>query len=268
MANQRSSTPVATVLESGNLDFFYRPLRGIVHPRGSDQIEHAHLAMFPDDQIHHQNRLLTLAHGYFPPVIPDQDLPEERGWAFIPVVSHDPRDLIDALTGLGGASAGSSVTPDHSCVRVAGDGRYLLLRQDDRTYLAYALRQPVPLGPAQQTLLLDVEASYEVLIVEPYLPSEMPIAGVPSYPVDLAERFDGHLSIPADPTDYLDFRWTRVFLVSAVTNLRSEFGVTPNPSIENDARRRAFQALRDNAKRLLAAGQVNVMTPLEDGQLV
>jgi len=268
MANQRSPTPVATVLESGNLDFFYRPLPGIGHPRSSDQIEHAYVAMFPDDQIHHQNRLIMLAHGYFPPVIPDQDLPEERGWAFIPVVSHDPRDVIEALTGLGRSSVGSSAAPGRSCARAVGDGRYLLLRQNDRTYLAYALRQPVPLGPAQQTLMLDAEASYEVLIVEPYLPSEMPIAGIPSYPVDLGDKFDGHLSIPADPSSYLDYRWTRVFLVSAVTNLRAEFGVAPNASIENDSRRRAFQALRDDAKRLQTACQVDVMTPLDQGRLV
>lgn len=268
MANQRSPTPVATVLESGNLAFFYRPLPGIAHPQSSDQIEHVYAAMFPDDQIRHQNRLLTLAQGYFPPVIVGQDLPEERGWAYLSIVSHDPRQVSEALTDLGRSSVGSSAGSEPACVRAAGDGRYLLLRQNDRTYLAYALRQPVPLGPAQQTLMLDAEASYEVLIVEPALPSELPIEGIPSYPADLSDKFDGHLSIPADPTDYLDYRWTRVFLVSAATNLQAEFGVAPNPSIQNDPSRRAAQSLRDDGKHLQAACQVDVMTPLDQGHLV
>ncbi|MGH2461115.1 MAG: hypothetical protein ACRDIY_19835 [Chloroflexota bacterium] len=268
MANQRPPTPVATVLESGNLAFFYRPCPGVAHPRSSDQIEHVSVAMFPDDQIHHQNRLLTLAQGYFPPVIVGQDLPEERGRGYIPSVSHDPLAVIAALIDLGQSSVESSTARAQSCVRAAGDGRYLLLHQTDRTYLAYVLRQPAPLGPAQQTLMLDAEASFEVRIVEPAVPSELPIEGIPSYSPDLSERFDGHLSIPANPTDYLDCRWTRVFLVSAVTNLTAEFGVAPNPATQNDPWQRAFLALRDSARHLQAACQVDVLAPLTDGKLV
>ena len=264
-AVQTAPTPVATVLESGNLDFFYRPCPGIAHPRSSDQLERAYLAMFPDDQIHHRNRLLAMAHGYFPPVIPEQDLPEERAWAFVQAVSHDPAALIEDLFS---RAVSQDDQPAQECPRAAGDGRYLLLRQEDRTFLAYALRQPVPLGVAQQTLMLDPEASFELRIVQPTMPAPLPIEGSPAYPAALSEKLDGHLSIPADPTDFLDDRWTRVFLVSATTGLQARFGVAPNPSTRNDPSTRAAQALRAAAKRLRASCGVDVLTPLERGELV
>jgi hypothetical protein len=254
--------PRAKVLEVGNVIFLYRPTKGVLHPQTSDQIEQVFLAMLPDNQAEHRNRLVTFAQGYLPPIIPGVELPEERGWAYVAEVGHDPLDAIGPLERE--STRGENVPPP---ARVAGYGRYAIVRGDEHTYLAYVLSRPRQLGMAQQTLLMDQQGSYRGVVKEPFMPSDLHLEERPSYPYDLSERFDGHGSIPLDPTDFLDYRWTQIYLVADETGLKAALGLDLKPDVENGAMRKALHFLRDEAKRIQAESQLDIMKPLLRGQL-
>ena len=77
MANpQAQRKPHVRILETGNIAFFYRPKKAILHPKSPDDLERAYFTLFPDDQQRHQNRSFIVAHGVFPTIVPGQALPE------------------------------------------------------------------------------------------------------------------------------------------------------------------------------------------------
>ncbi|HVC32743.1 MAG TPA: hypothetical protein VNL16_04460 [Chloroflexota bacterium] len=264
---RRHGHPKAQILETGNALFFYRPLRGVLHPRSSDEIEHVYVALLPDDQHQHRNRLLTFAQTWYPPILPGLVLPEERGWAVVTDVTRDPRRLIDAVVRGEGSADGSTAPTTTPAARAAGDGRYLIARHDDHTDLAYALHQPRQLGPAQQTLLLDPQASYRVVVKEPCVPSWIGVVDKPTYPSALGEKFDGHVSIPLDPSSFLDYRWTQVFLFDGKSDVQTELGIALKRGLENRAEKQAFAALCVEAQRVRAGSAVDLLKPLVDGSL-
>lgn len=255
---QRSSTP-AEVIEAGNVAFFYRPITGVDHPQTSDDLEHVFLVLFPDDQARHQNRLLTFQSGYFPPVIPDLDLPEEREWAYVSATWDDPRQVIGAIVN---PRDGTSVT------RLAGDGRYGVVRQGGQSYFIYLLRRPKRLGHAQQTLLMERQASFRVIVQEPCVPTPLCLKETATYPAELADRFDGHVAIPLDPSDFLDYPWTQVLFIGDRTDPEAEFGIKVDRETVNQPASVALQALESAAPRIRTATRVDVLQPAIEGTLV
>lgn len=266
----RSQPAVAAhprILEPGNITFLYRPVGTVLHPRSSDEIERAFFALFPDDQVHHRNRLFALAHGYFPPIIPDQDLPEERDWAVVARIDRNPSALIADLDTGFPTPPFRPATRTRVPARIAGNGRYAIVRHGDHTYLAYALCHPTRLGPAQHALLLERTGSYLIVVKEPSMPSAINLRETPSYPEDLSEAFDGHGSIPVDPTDFLDYRWTQVFLVGAETRLEAEPGIHLTPDVENQAAKEALRHVYQQAERIKLTTHLDILRPILRGEL-
>lgn len=260
MAAPRQRPSVQTeVLEIGNVAFFYRPIRGVNQPQTSDDLEHAFLVLFPDDQQRHQNRILTFLAGYFPPIIPNLDLPEEREWAYVSTVTPDPRQVVKAL------EDGPSGTPP---ARLAGDGRYLLVRRNGQSYFAYGLRRPKRLGHAQQTLMMELQASFRVVVQEPYVPTPLCLAEKPSYPPELADRFDGHVAIPLDTSDYLDYQWTQLLFISDRTDPEAEFGIEIRREVVNQPEAEALEAVEAIAAQVQPRTKVDILKPAIDGALV
>ena len=256
---QQRSSPYTEIMESGNLAFLYRPLPGLRQPQTSDEIEHAYIVLFPDEQQLHTNRVLTFMCGYFPPIIPNFTLPEEREWAYVSETSKDPRTTIQALIG-----ALSGQTPP----RLAGDGRYAILRHGARTYFTYVLSHPRQLGHAQQTLMMETEASFQVVVQEPAVPTDLRLTEKPAYPADLGNRFDGHVSIPLDPTTFLDYTWAQILLIGDQTDLKAQFGIDFQRDVMNEAGKDAFQALQSAADQIRATSHVDILRPAMDGALV
>src|SRR5579859_5630322 len=128
---QAQRPPRVRILEAGNIAFFYRPKKEIPHPKSPDDLERAYLILFPDDQQHHQNRLLIVAHGVFPAIVPGKALPEERDWAFVADVSRDPRAIVDDLEKDVPGAAGPGGQRVRPWARIAGEGRYAIVRHED-----------------------------------------------------------------------------------------------------------------------------------------
>lgn len=263
---QRQQAPRSEALEQGNVLFFYRPVPGVRHPQSSDQVQQVYLAVFPDDQARHQNRLIAFAEGVFPPVIPDEDLPEEREWAIVKDTASDPLGIIAAIEHLNQPE--SPVAPAPPLARLAGRGSYRIVRQNARTYFAYTLAEPRTLGPAQQMLLMEQSASYQILVNEAYAPSGILIPERPKFPDALGEKFAGRMTVPADPTDFLDYRWTRLYVIAETTDVVGSLGVDLSPDEENEAVGNALIFLADRARRLQPDHPREILKPMETGDIV
>lgn len=257
--------PRVQVLETGNIIFFYRPKEGVRHPRGPEDLERAYFMLFPDDQQHHQNRLFIVAHAVFPAIVPGKALPEERDWAFVDQVSHDPRSIVDALERNIPAPPGPGEERARPWARVAGEGRYAIVRHEDHTHLVYVLHQPRRPGEVQQELEIMPQASYIIAVKQPYAPSEIALEEKPSYPPPLIQKFDGHGFIPVDPTDYLDYRWTQVLLIGARTDVEQELGIKLDPTVENQAGQEALKFLQQEAREAHEKWHVELFEPMCQG---
>ena len=253
------------ILEKGNIIFFYRPKKGVQHPKGPQDLERSYFLLLPDDQRAHKNRLFNVAHGVFPLIQPGVALPEERDWAFVQDVGDDPRDVLSRLQQDVAAAARPAEGRIRPWARVAGRGRYAIVRHENHTHLAYSLAQPPKGGEVQRELEIKPEASYVISVKEPYAPSEIVLEKKPAYPDALRRKFNGHGWIPVDPTSFLDYQWTQVLLIGARTDVRKELGITLQADKENQAEQSVFQLLREEEKQAEKQG-ISLLEPLETGE--
>lgn len=253
------------VLEEGNIVFFYRPKKGVTHPKSPDDLERAYFMLIPDNQAEHRNRLFNVAHGVFPTIVPGRALPEERDWAFVQEVGRDPKSVIEDLEKeVPGPppAPGERVRP---WARAAGEGRYAIARHDDHTHLAYRLHLPERTGEVQEELQIKPEASYVISVKEPFAPSEIALEQKPSYPQALQSKFNGHGWIPVDPTHFLDFQYTQVLLLGARVDVQKELGITLDAEAENRADKEALEWLRKKEEEAARQG-VSLLEPMEKGR--
>ena len=253
------------VLEKGDIVFFYRPKKGIRHPKTPDELERAYFMLLPEDQRAHKNRLFNVAHGVFPEVQPGKALPEERDWAYVQEVATDPREALDAL------EKNLAAQPEHAGERVrpwaraAGQGRYVIASHDNHTHLAYKLSEPVHRGEVQRELQIKPEASYVLSVKDPYTPSEIELEDKPNYPESLRKKFDGHGWIAVERTDFLDYQWTQVLLIGAGTNVEKELGIKLRTDVEGKAEKQIQNVLRSDEQQAKKQG-VSLLKPLETGR--
>ncbi len=253
------------VLEEGNIVFFYRPKKGVQHPKSPDDLERAYFMLLPDDQAQHRNRIFNVAHGVFPSIVPRKALPEERDWAFVQEAGSDARQVLAALEKERQAeppAPGERVRP---WARAAGEGRYAIARHQDHTHLAYWLHKPAHPGEVQREMQIQPQASYIVSVKEPYAPSEIRLDKRPDYPQELRARFDGHGWIAVEPTEFLDYPYTQVLLVGAETDVQRELGITLDATAENQADR-AVLAMLESDEREASREGVSVLEPLREGR--
>lgn len=263
MANEQAQ-PGVELLEKGNIVFFYRPKRHIKHPKSPDDLQRAYFMLLPDDQVGHKNRLFNIAHGVFPMIVPGKALPEERDWAFVEDVSQDPKAVLDALEKEVPAPQvppGERVRP---WARAAGQGRYVIVRHEGHTHLAYWLGEPRKVGEVQKELQIEPEASYVVSVKEPYAPSEIELEQKPDYPESLRRKFDGLGWVPIDPTSFLDYQYTQILLVGARRDVEKELGIRVDPRVENRAEREVLRMLHEEEKEAVREG-VALLEPLTKG---
>lgn len=263
MANTQAHSDVS-ILEKGNIFFFYRPKEGISHPHSPNDFERAYFMLLPDDQQHHQNRLFDVAHGVFPWIKPGKALPEERDWAFVMDVNHDPKAVLQDLEKNVQSAPGPSGRRARPWARPAGEGRYALATHDGHTHLVYYLGMPKQPGTVQDELKVDQEASYIISVKQPYAPSEIQLSEKPSYPADLRNMFDGHGWIPVVPTDFLDYQYTQILLIGARKDVQKELGITLDADKENAAAKVVLQMLHEDAKHAKSYG-IDLLEPLKQG---
>lgn len=255
----------ARILEAGNITFFYRPKKGVLHPRSPDDLERVYFILVPDDRSGHKNRLLNVAHGALPEIVPGKRLPEELDWAFVEDVDTDPAELLRKLEKDVEPRAAAMGTRARPFARAAGQGRYAIAKHGDHTHLVYRLSEPAHPGDVQKELKIKPEASYVVSVKDPFAPSEIELKDKPGYPDSLRKKFDGQGWIPIEPTSYLDYRYTQIVLIGATTDVQKELGIDLRADVENEAEKELRRALQQEDRQARQRG-ISLTDPLEQGR--
>ncbi len=190
---RQQAKKAVSVLEAGDIYFFYRPRYGkrIVH--GLHDIFDLCLALRPRGG--RKYRLIRVGGDRLPGL--KVGTPIRRGT--VDAVTSDLGKLRDAL----GCALEEQKLPS---ARPAGEGVYRIVRHVDHTHLIYALEFPRSRGEVQRALRIEQEASY-VLSIE--YPTSVPFA---QFPPALLDLFAGRQFIPADPVTLLDYRNAHVLL--------------------------------------------------------
>jgi len=255
--------PQIQILERGSILFLYQPKSGVAHARTAGDLERLYFMLLPDDQKEHKSRIYTLPQGLFPILVPGRAAPEERSWALAQEVHPDSRVALDNLQeeAIAVQSPGQRAKP---WVRAAGTGRYAIVKHGADTHLAYALDKPEQPGEVQRALRIALRGNYLISVQAPTAPFEARGSGHPLYPPRLQSRFRDDW-IPVEPSDYLDYRYTRISLLAVDLDAEQELGVSLKPDIQNQAQRQALQILHKEERRAAPEG-VSLLEPLEEGR--
>jgi hypothetical protein len=254
--DEEKDTPV---LERGNIFFFYRPR---VHPpqeepppHGLGDIERSYIVLHVKGNSLY--RLIVIGRKRLPDV-----RKREKEWAFVYKVSRRSGEIEQELEQeeYETNTRGERVRP---AARPAGEGVYALVRHEEHTHIAYALKLPEELGPVQRALQIEMEASYIVAVKNPEAPSP-PEAGfspeeAAKYPNWLQEKFHGRRFLPIDPPELLDYPGTQLVLIGASADVRGELGLDLNPERETERTAEIFRDLH------LAKSEFNI-DPLIKGK--
>lgn len=229
---------MAEILEDGDLYFFYRPRVEKERVASAGEVQRLLVVLRP-----WQGRKIRLV------VVGRKHLPEvrrhDRFWGFVDAVVDRPEQLREALQGRAyeTKTRGRREQPP---ARPAAEGSYVLARHDDHTHLAYQLELPGRLGPPQQELNIEHEASYIITVKNPEQPSRVNRSGRdrPQLPDDLRARFDGRRFTPLDPPDFLDRQGVEFVLIGAAEDASAELGLDLDREVERAARNTVFDDLR------------------------
>jgi hypothetical protein len=245
---------VSTVLERGELFFFYRPRVASTGVHSLEDVQRFFFILKP------RRRRLYRRIIVGPKRLPDPAL-HERFWAFVAEVARRPDELRDEIDGKVYATKtrGIRVQPE---ARPVGEARYALVDHDGHTHLAYALELPRRPGEAQRMFRIEREASYVVAVRNPEAPAP-PGAGLhqrAQYPPELSERFRGRRFLAVETPELLDYEGAELVLIGARKDVEAELGISLDPEHERLEEAAIFRALR------VRPGEVPV-EPLSEGRL-
>jgi hypothetical protein len=165
-----------SLLEAGDLFFFYRPRVGVAEVAGRDDVQRLFMVMAPEGR--RLFRLLVIGRKKLPEVAKGARHPEDRNWVLNALTTSKIEDLRGELE----AKRYWTKTRGErflGAARSAGEARYALIRHGNHTELAVALRLPRTPGPAQDEFRILDQASYIIAVRNPDL------GGGPRFPPHL-----------------------------------------------------------------------------------
>lgn len=197
------------IFESGDLYFFYRPKTQEEVIKSLDDVEGFYLVMSAQGT---KFRFLSAARKRMPEIPVDSPAQPDQGWAIVGYETENSDDLEDN-------NLDRQLTPEGKIVqpaRPAGAAKYMMVHQEDRTELAYALEVPAEPGPVQGTFNILPEAAYVIKVKNPdYLAEGYPgVVQKPRYPVNFKALFDADL-IDLKDKRLLNFPNAQVLLIGS-----------------------------------------------------
>ncbi len=246
-----------SVLERGNIYFFYRPRVEEQAARGLDDVQRLYVVLSPRGKASY--RLIVIGEKRLPAVNGGGD---RKAWAFVDKVGSRPEEVEDELdpkTYLT-KTRGERHRP---AARPAGEGVYAIVHHRGHTHLAYALELPAEPGEVQRALNIVKEGSYIVAVKNPTA-SSPPDTGLDEtrkarFPKNLKARFRGRRFIPLDPPDFLDHEGAEILLVGARQRVTEELGLSLDPEQETEATAEIFNDL-------MMEKSLHPTTPLFEGK--
>jgi len=209
------------ILEQGNIYFFYRPKKGSSKVKDIDDVRRFFMVTAPDKQNNRSTSKNKLGKFFRLFVIGKKSLPEirksearasERYWARVGGIFEDQNDLTKELF--------SDEYREGDAARPVGAGKYVIVRHQKHSEIAYVLETPDMPGDAQDELGIEKEASYVISVINPKSPAPEGLPSAeehPKYPDKVLKEFDKNekfTSLLAD-TQLIDFPNAQVILIGA-----------------------------------------------------
>jgi len=209
------------ILEQGNIYFFYRPKKDSSKVKDIDDVRRFFMVTAPDKQNNRSTSKNKLGKFFRLFVIGKKSLPEirksearasERYWARVGGIFEDQNDLTKELF--------SDEYREGDAARPVGAGKYVIVRHQKHSEIAYVLETPDMPGDAQDELGIEKEASYVISVINPKSPAPEGLPSAeehPKYPDKVLKEFDKNekfTSLLAD-TQLIDFPNAQVILIGA-----------------------------------------------------
>jgi hypothetical protein len=235
----------ATVLERGDIFFFYRPRveTGKVGEREDVQRFFMLLAAERDERPHF--RLFVVGRKKLPSIRRGETHPEERNWAVNVLTTSDAEQVRRELLAkeYPTATRGTRLV---GAAKAVGEGRYQLLKHRGHSELAYVLELPKKAGPAQAEFEIKDAASYIVAVKNP----EVQVPGFPEreeitpLPPALVTKFGTRRWIEADDPALLDHEGVEILLLGAhAEEVEDELGIEIDDEVETAHSAELFRTL-------------------------
>ena len=211
-AEEATAPEDVSILERGDIFFFYRPRVGENDPQGLEDVQRLFVIFKPEGRPRY--RLATIGRKRLPE---PGDPGLRRFWGFVAMVRDGTLAIHRALDEktYQTRTRGERWQP---ASRPAGEGVYRIVRHGDHTHLEYELASPREPGEVQHDLGIRRRATHIVTVKNPEAGSP-PWAGLreedqPRFPRRLQEKFRGRRYAPLDPPDFLDHEGTEFILIA------------------------------------------------------
>jgi hypothetical protein len=243
--NSRSSvTPTqSTILEQGDIFFFYRPKVRSETVESIDDVRRFFVVLVPESK--NLFRLLVIGKKSLPEIRETEARSSERYWARVGGIFDDPAQLTKELL--------SKEFREGDMARPAGEGKYAIVDHNKHTELAFVLELPKELGEAQKELGIEKEASYIITVINPKIPrreENLPTTeDTPKYPESVLNDFsDNENFVPLSRNlKFIDYQNAQIILIGAregKDTLTQELGITVGNEREDDRSADIFTKLR------------------------
>ena len=143
---------MCTIIEQGDIGFFYRRKMDVDKPRSVDDLMRFYLLLMPDGGAAY--RLFIVGRKQMPEIIPGESESTERGWAINLFSDRDAAKLREALGPIGYETETKGRRREAAAVPTA-QGRYGIIELDGNTQLACRIEDPGELGRAQSALNIE-----------------------------------------------------------------------------------------------------------------
>jgi hypothetical protein len=220
VANNENSSDI---IERGDIFFFYRPKIDIEEVKDIKDVQRFYMVTGTESTTSNKRkedtyRLFLVGQKQLPEIVEGKSTLKERNWALNILTTTNAEDIhkeflpAEYTTESRGNRRLAAATP-------AGEGKYLIVKHDGHTELAYLLELPQELGPTQKEFEIRKEASYIISVKNPKI--SMPgfaafsSARKPEYPNRLMEMFGDKRWIDIENSELLDYENAQLLLIGA-----------------------------------------------------
>ncbi len=250
MANNENSSDI---IERGDIFFFYRPKIDTEEVKDIKDVQRFYMITGTESTTSNKRkedtyRLFLVGQKQLPEIVEGKSTLKERNWALNILTTTNAEDIhkeflpAEYTTESRGNRRLAAATP-------AGEGKYLIVKHDGHTELAYLLELPQELGPTQKEFEIRKEASYIISVKNPKI--SMPgfaafsSARKPEYPNRLMEMFGDKRWIDIENSELLDYENAQLLLIGArKKDVKDELEIDIDEEKENQKSADIFKELK------------------------
>lgn len=267
--NNNTNNNEPEVLEQGDIYFFYRPKKNSQDVKDIDDIRRFFMVTAPegknDGNSNSSNdknqfyRLFVIGKKSLPEIRTSEARASERYWARVGGIFESKNELTKELF--------SDEFRKGDGARPAGLGKYVIVKHQNHTEIAYILESPEEPGEAQKELGIEKEARYIISVINPKHPAPSGYPSTeesPNYPDKVLNEFDENqnfVSLTKD-TRFINYLNAQVILIGA-----REGKDTINKELGIDIEEERSGKSSDIFKKLnIRKGQIPIK-PITEGKL-